>query len=185
MALSDELDRVAEVATAYAAPGEEVAGILATEPGEGRRAYLCAFAADGSPSRSWLAFDVAGEPVASRAFVREIASIAALCELAADAAGGGELEELRSQLATLRLTEDPQGIEEAEEAALELERTVGAPPRLATPEYLDAVGAATRKLEVALGTAGASPFAETMKQGRVAVDALTLEVESSYKVPLD
>ena len=183
MALSDELDRVAEVAAAYAAPGEEVAGVLATEPGGGRRAYLCVFGADGS--RSWLALDGSGEPVASRASVREIASIAALCELAADAAGGGELEELRSQLATLRLTEDPQGIEVAEEAALELERTVGAPPRLATPRYLDAVGAATRKLELALGTAGSSPFAEAMKQGRAAVDALTLEVESSYKVPLD
>jgi hypothetical protein len=183
VALSDELDRVAEVASAYAAPGEEFAGVLATEPGEGRRAYLCVFAADGS--RSWLALDGSGVPVASRAFVREIASIAALCELAADAAGGGELEELRSQLATLRLIEDPQGIEEVEEAALELERAVGSPPRLATPEYLDAVGAATRKLELALGTAGGSPFAEAMKHGRPAVDALTLEVESSYKVPLD
>ena len=155
MALSDELDRVAEVAAAYAASGEEVAGILATEPGEGRRAYLCAFSHDGT--RSWLALGASGEPVASRAFVREIASIAALCELAADAAGGGELEELRARLAQIRLTEDPPGIDEAEEAALEL----------------------------ALGATGGSPFAEAMKQGRVAVDALTLEVESSYKVPLD
>ena len=155
MALSDELDRVAEVAAAYAASGEGVAGILATEPGEGRRAYLCAFSHDGT--RSWLALGASGEPVASRAFVREIASIAALCELAADAAGGGELEELRARLAQIRLTEDPPGIDEAEEAALEL----------------------------ALGATGGSPFAEAMKQGRVAVDALTLEVESSYKVPLD
>ena len=182
MALSDELDRAAEAAAAYAAPGEEVAGILATEPAEGRRAYLCAFASDGT--RSWLALDPAGEPVSSRDFVREVASIAALCELAADAAGGGELEELRSQLATLRLTERPLGIDDAEEAALELERAVGAPPRVASPAYLDAVGAATRNLELALGTGGGSPFAEAMKQGRAAVDALLLEVESSYKVPL-
>jgi hypothetical protein len=183
VALSDELDRVAEVAAAYAAPGEEVAGILASEQTEGRRAYLCAFADDGA--RTWLALDEAGEPVSNRDFVREIASITALCELAAEAAGGGELEELRSQLATLRLTESPTGIEDAEEAALELERAVGSPPRLASPAYLDAVGAATRKLELALGTAGSSPFAEAMKLGRAAVDALLLEVESSYKLPLD
>ena len=183
MALSDELSRVAEVAAGHAARGEELAGIIAAEPGEGRRAYLCAFSGDGV--RSWLALDAAGEPVASRALVRESVSIAALCELAEDAAGGGELEELRSQLATLRLTEEPPGIEEAEEAALELERVIGVPPRLATPAYLDAVGAATRKLELALGSATASPFAEAMKRGTVAVDALAQEVETTYKLPLE
>jgi hypothetical protein len=183
VALSDELDRVAEVAAGYAATGEELAGIVASEPGQGRRAYLCAFSADGA--RSWLALDSEGAPVSSRALVREIASIAALCELAEDAAGGGELEELRAQLATVRVTENPPGIDAAEEAALELERTLGAPPRVASPAYLDAVGAATRKLELALGTSAGSPFAEAMKQATVAVDALTLEVESSYKVPLE
>jgi len=183
VALSDELDRVAEVAAGYAAAGEKVAGILASEPGGGSRSYLCAFANGGA--RSWLAVDDDGRPVSSRARLRKIVSIAALCELAADAAGGGDLEELRSRLATVRLTENPAGIDEADEAALELERAVGAPPRVASPAYLDTVGAATRKLEVALGTAGSSPFAEAMKQGTAAVDALTQEVESAYKVSLE
>jgi hypothetical protein len=182
VALSDDLSRVAEVAAAHAAPGEELAGIIATEPSDGRRGYLCAFTGNGG--RSWVALDAEGEPVGSRGVVRGIVSIAALCELADDAAGGGELEDLRSRLATLRLTQDTPGIEGAEEAALELERVVGVPPRLASPAYLDAVGAATRKLELALGSAGASPFAEAMKQGTAAVDALTQEVESAYKVPL-
>jgi hypothetical protein len=183
VALSDELSRVAEAAAAHAASGEELAGILPSEPGAGRRTYLCAFTGNGE--RSWLALDAAGVPIASRDLLREVVSIAALCELADDAAGGGSLEELRAELATLRLTEDPPGIDEAEEAALELERTIGAPPRVASPEHLDAVGAATRQLELALGTAGASPFAEAMKQGRVAVDALAQEVENAYKVPLE
>jgi len=183
VALSDELSRVAEVAAGHAAPGEELSGIIAAEPGEGRRGYLCAFSGNGG--RSWLALDGAGQAVVSRALVRELVSIAALCELAEDAAGGGDLEALRSQLATLRLTEDPAGIEEAEEAALELERAIGAPPRLASPEYLDSVSAATRRLELALGAAGGSPFAEAMKRSTVAVDALTQEVETAYKVPLE
>jgi hypothetical protein len=183
VALSDELRRVAEVAARYAAPDEELAGIVAGEPADGRRAYLCAFAADGG--RTWLALDADGEPVRSRERVREVVAIAALCELAADAAGGGELDDLRSRLATLRLTENPPGIDDAEEAALRLERVLGAPPLLASPAYLDAVGAATRALEAALGTPGHSPFAEAMKQGAVAVDALKLEVESAYKVPLE
>ena len=183
MALSDELSRVAEVAAGHAAPGEQLSGIIAAEPGEGRRGYLCAFSGNGG--RSWVALDRAGQAVVSRALVRELVSIAALCELAEDAAGGGDLEALRSQLATLRLTEDPAGIEEAEEAALELERAIGAPPRLASPEYLDAVGVATRRLELALGAAGGSPFAEAMKRSTVAVDALTQEVETAYKVPLE
>ena len=46
-------------------------------------------------------------------------------------------------------------------------------PRVASPAYLDAVGAAS----------GAA-FSEGMKQGTVAVEGLTAEVESNYKVEL-
>ena len=49
------------------------------------------------------------------------------------------------------MVEQAPGIEEAESAALALERAVGAPPRVATPAYLDEVGAATLALERALG----------------------------------
>ena len=51
------------------------------------------------------------------------------------------------------MTENPPGIEEAEEAVLGLQRAIGAPPALATPARLDEIGAATRSLEVALGGA--------------------------------
>jgi hypothetical protein len=43
---------------------------------------------------------------------------------------------------------------------------------------------ATRRLERALGDAGASPFAEAMQQAVGAVEELTREVESGYKRPL-
>ena len=56
------------------------------------------------------------------------------------------------------MTEQPDGIEEAEAAALALEQAIGAPPSVASPAYLDEVGAATRALERALGD-HASPFA--------------------------
>src|SRR5918911_4438116 len=158
MGLREDVERAAELAGSFAGPGESLAGVLPTEPAPGRRVYLCAFAEE-TGRRTWLALDGDGAPIASRASVREAASIAALCELAADTAGGGDLEELRSHLAGLRLTESPPGIDEAEEAALALERAIAAPPRLATPTYLDSVGLATRPLEQALGDNGASPFA--------------------------
>ena len=183
MGLKDELARIAGSAAAYADAGEELAGVLAAEPHPDRRVYLCAFS-DGDESIEWLVLDGAGEPVAERGLVREAASIVALCELAEESAGGGSLEELRTRLVTLRLTENPLGIEEAEAAALALEQTIGAPPRVASPAFLDAVGAATRELELALGAPGASPFAATMKGGVETVELFVRDVEEAYKLDL-
>jgi hypothetical protein len=184
MSLREELERVAEPARRFAAPGETLAGLLAAEPEPGIRVYLCAFV-DEVGERSWMALDAEGEPITSRAAVREAVSIAALCELAEETAAGGDVERLRTDLATLRLTESPPGIEEAEEAALELERVLGSPPRVATPGYLDAVGAATVRLEQTLGEAGSSPFSTALKHGLVAVDELAAEVEGRYKLELE
>ena len=58
------------------------------------------------------------------------------------------------------MTEQTPGIEQAEEAALALERAIGAPPVVASPAYLDAVGVATKRLEESLGDY-ASPFASS------------------------
>jgi hypothetical protein len=181
--LQAELGAIAAAAAGLAGPGEELSGVIAAEPEPGRRVYLCSFAAP-EESRTWLALDADGSPLRDRGLVRAAVSIAALCELAADAAGGGKLEELRSELLSLRLTEHPEGIEEAEEAALELERTIGAPPRLATPAYLDAVGVATRRLEHALGEGPGSPFGETMKHAIGVVAELETDVLGGYKVEL-
>ena len=183
MGLREELDRAAELACGFAAPGETLAGVLAAEPVTGSRVYLCAFV-DEAGSRTWIALDGEGQPISSRATVRDAVSIAALCELAEETAAGGDVEQLRADLVALRLTERPPEIEEAEAAALDLERVLGTPPRLATPSYLDAVGSAARRLEQALGDGGASPFATTLKQGLVAVDELATEVEDRYKLEL-
>ncbi|MDX6411004.1 MAG: hypothetical protein QOE91_520 [Gaiellaceae bacterium] len=180
MGLADDLARTAEAAAPFAVGDERLEAVLAAEP-DGSRIYLCAFG--GGNGRSWIALDNEGRPVTSRKRLREGISIAALCEIAGDTAGGGRLEELRQRLVALRLTENPPGIDEAEEAAFALEAVIGAPPRLATPAFLNEVGLATQRLELALGE-GNSPFSRAMASALDAVEALTQEVESTYKQAL-
>jgi hypothetical protein len=180
--LAEDVNRIAAAAAEHASDGEDLAGVLAAEPAQGGRVYLCAFRSGDDVS--WLALDEKGAPVTERELVREAASLVALAELAEESAGGGELDELRSRLVALRLTESPEGIEEAEEAVLDLQRTLGAAPRLATARYLDEVGVATKRLEDALGSPGSSPFAEAMKASAGAVQSFTSDVESNYKESL-
>ena len=75
-------------------------------------------------------------------------------------------------------------VRHAEKAATDLQHVIGEPPRVASPERLDEVGHATRRLEVALGEGG-SPFAKAMKAGMGSIEALTDEVEANYKLDLD
>ncbi len=177
MALREELERIAAAAAAHG----EVAGVLAAEPARGRRLYLVALGADDE--RRWLVLDEPGRPVDRRDDVRDTASIIAMCELAGDLAGGGDLESLRSQLAQVRMVEQPPGIEAAEEAALGLERVIGAPPRVATPAYLDEIGAATLALERALGELS-SPFSTAIRSASGTVDEFVQDVERGYLVDL-
>ena len=183
MDLTDDLRRIADAAVRFTAPGEELAGIVPAEPRAGARAYLCAYR--HGEARSWLVLDAEAKPVDRRADIRAVVSIAALCEVAEEVAGGGDLDELRSRLVALRVTEAPDGIDEAEAAALELQTTIGGTPRLATPAHLDEVGAAAVRLERALGSDGGSPFAAAMKQATATVEELTRDVEANYKVPLE
>lgn len=177
MSLSDDLGRIATAAAEHGA----VTAVLAAETSPGARTYLVALG-EGD-AREWLAVDEDGRPLDRRDTVREIASIVVLSELAGEVAGGGHLDELRAQLVQLRLTENPPGIDDAEEAALALQRALGAPPYVASPAYLDGVGAATRALELALGE-HASPFTQAMKASAGTADEFVREVEAGYKLPL-
>jgi hypothetical protein len=182
MPLEEELAVAGEAARGFGAGSEELVAVIPTEPGTGTRVYLCAYA-DGE-ERRWLALDGGGRPVADRVLVRDAVSIAAMCELAEESAGGGDLGGLRARLVELRLTENPEGIEEAEVAAAALQEVIRQPPRVASVEYLDAIGLASARLESALGERGGSPFAEAMKVGVAAAGELADDVVRRYKLPL-
>ena len=69
----------------HAADGEELVGIVPAEPASGLRLYVCAYGRDDDAT--WLVFDATGVPVEERTLVRDAVSIAALCEVAEEAAG--------------------------------------------------------------------------------------------------
>ncbi len=174
-----DLERIATIAAA----GVNASAVLAAEPTPGVRAYLCAFE-DEDGARSWLVVDDDGEPISARRDVRDVIAITALCEIAEESAVGGDLDELLSQLVALRLTENPDGIDEAEDAVRALQHTIGSPPQLATPARLDAIGAATRRLEQALDPVAPSPFTAALKSAQGTIDELQKEIESTYRVQL-
>ena len=184
MTLADDIDRVAKLVGRDLDDGDRLSGVLATEPSPGDRTYVCSVdGADGT--RSWLAVHGDGSSVTSRAELRAAVSIAALCEVAVESAGGGDVDQLIVSLVDLRERESPEGIEEAEEAARVLRRVLGDPPQLATPERLDEIGAATRRLERELDPGGASPFAAALKAAQGAVQELQREIEAGYRLDLD
>ena len=183
MSLAEELGAVAERAQRLAGADETLAAVLPAEAQPGERVYLVAFHGESS-GRTWIALDADGEPVTDRRSLRDAVSILALCEVAEEIAAGGDLDGLLAHLRELRETESPEGIDEAEEAALALQRTIGVPPQLATPGRLDEIGAAARGVEQALDTGAGSPFADAMRAASAAVEELATEVEATYRVEL-
>jgi hypothetical protein len=178
-----DLERIAAAVADRAPEGGSVSAVLAAEATPGLRAYVCAFET-GDGARSWLVVDDDGASVVERRDVRDVVAIAALCEIAEESAAGGDLDELLAQLVGLRLTESPEGIDEAEDAVRSLQRTIGVAPHLATPARLDDIGAATRRLEQALDPIAPSPFTAALKGAQETIDELLREVEQAYRAPL-
>jgi hypothetical protein len=139
VALSDDVERIAEAAERHAAPGEQVAAVIAVEPSSGERLYLCAFAR-GDEAQSWLALDDDGAPVTDRERIRDAASIAALVEVAEE---------------SVVLPVSPE-------------------PRIASPDYLDSLGA----------TAAAGDVVGALQSALPAIDELTRDLELNYKLEL-
>jgi hypothetical protein len=83
--LDEDLRRIAGAAAVHAADGEDVAGIVPAEPGSGIRLYVCAYG--NEEATTWLVLDATGVPVQDRTLVHDAVSIAALCEVAEEAAG--------------------------------------------------------------------------------------------------
>lgn len=178
-----DLERIAGLAGQFAPSDGAVSAVLPTEPTPGVRSYLCAFETpDGA--RTWLVLDEEGAAVSDRRDIKDAVSVAALCEIAEESAAGGDLDELLSQLVALRLTENPEGIDEAEDAVRALQQTIGTPPQRASPARLDEIGAATRRLELALDPAAPSPFTAALKGAHGTLDELLQEVVEAYRVPL-
>jgi hypothetical protein len=171
------LARAAEAASAHGS----VSAVLAAEPTARERTYLVALGED--EARRWLVLDARLAPVVTRTQAADTARVVVLSELAGELAGGGQLDELRANLAQVRLTEQPPGIEKAEAAALELERAIGSPPLVASHAYLDQVGMAAEALERALSDYSAA-FAAAMASSRGTVAAFVDEVVGRHVTPL-
>ena len=92
--LSDDVAKIAGTARQYAAAGEKVTAVLAAEPGDGDRVYLCAFEADDG-TKTWLVLTEDATPVTDRKLVRDATSIAALCEIAEESVNGDGAPELK------------------------------------------------------------------------------------------
>ncbi len=118
---------------AYAGDGEELVGIVPAEPASGLRLYVCAFGRE--EEATWLVLDATGVPVEERALVRDAVSIAALCEVAEEAAGI-----------------EPEA------------------PRVASPAYLEELGASS-----------GPELAGAVKDATASVEELLRDVERSYK----
>jgi hypothetical protein len=84
----------AEQIAAAAASHGQVTGVLAAESATGRRSWLVAFGEDDQ--RRWLVVDDDGHPIDEPATVREVASLVAMVEVAAELAGEEDVARVAS-----------------------------------------------------------------------------------------
>ena len=73
---------------------------------------------------------------------------------------------------------------EVAEEAVGNPSAVEPPPRLATNAYLDALGVAARRAELAAGIRGPSPFGAAVESAFAAVEELATQVVTRHLTPL-
>jgi hypothetical protein len=152
--LENQLHAARDAALAYAAEGETVAAVMAAEPGLGSRVYLVAFDRDGE--LSYMALDAVLAPVTDRRLVREAVVMLGLAERAEEASTAITAHRLEEPLSAAEHALRAAGQEQpavgaaAARASLAALAEAAAGPRLATPLYLDRIGAAAGDLGNAL-----------------------------------
>ncbi|HZI36084.1 MAG TPA: hypothetical protein VFD61_10080 [Gaiellales bacterium] len=153
MSLELELEAARDAAESLVGDGEQVAAVMASEPGLAARVYLIAFEADGE--HSYLALGADLSPVRDRRLVRDAVVMLALAERAEEASVALQAEQLEQEFATaeraLRAAHPAEAAAAADvRSALLHLAEVADGPRVATPLYLDTIGAASGRLAVAL-----------------------------------
>ncbi len=154
MTLADELEAVHAAAGSRALAGETVAAVMAAEPGLGRRVYLVAFELDGE--LSYLALNAELAPLDDQRLVREAVTMLGLAERAEEASIAVAAERLGEPFADAAQALESAGDSDAAASARAVGTALAAlavvadGPRLATPLYLDRIGAAASALGIAL-----------------------------------
>jgi hypothetical protein len=149
--LADELAAAAAAAGAHAAAGEEVAAVMAAEPGAGARVYVVALAA--GDELSYLALDAALAPVRDERLLRDAVALAAMAERAEEASGAVAADDIAAAADRASAELTAAGEEAAAAAADEVGgaarqlAAAAAGPRVATPAYLDRMAAAAAASE--------------------------------------
>ncbi|MDX6592943.1 MAG: hypothetical protein QOJ13_2139 [Gaiellales bacterium] len=154
MTLAEELERAAEAAAQHADPQERVAAVMAAEPGRGVRVYVVAL--EREETHAYLALDGDLVPTDDRRLVRDAVTMIGLAELAEEVSGAIAADELDGPFAEAQRRLAESGHTEAAEAAAAVRRALAQVasaaegPRVATPGYLDRVGAAAMTLGAVL-----------------------------------
>jgi hypothetical protein len=150
----EQLERARDAAAAGAGDGESVVAVLPAEPGSGSLVFVVAF--DRAGELSYLALDERHRPVDDRRLIRDAVNMLALAERAEEVAGAAAAEELAaaleasaSELAAAGHTAVAEAAGAAAVKAAALDQ-VASGPRVATPAYLDTLGAVALELAAAL-----------------------------------
>ena len=157
MTLEQELEAAAGAARAQAA-GEPVAAVMAAQPGRSDRVYLIALGRDGD--HRYLALDDRLQPVTDRRLVRDAVVMLGLAERAEEASIAIHADALDNPFSAAQAALEQAGRAQQATAAADVRAALAAlsraadGPRVATPDYLDRLGAASGRLAVALNAYG-------------------------------